>query len=383
MTCLALAAGVAFSLPHPSPACSLCDSSFRTQTTVRQELETAKAVLYGTITNPQFNKKPGSPPGSGTTEFQVQRIIKNDPVLAGRNKLEIPKYLPVLDPQNPPKYLMFFSVTGGDLFAYHGRQVEPTVLPYLDAVSKLAGQDRIRQLTFYFQHLDDADKVVSGDAFLEFARCTDQEIGDVAKHLPAARLRQFLQDPKTPTERLGLFAFLLGAGGNDKEAAQLLRAMIENPSDRTATALDGLLSGYIHLEPKAGWDLAAAILGDAKKPFNQRFAASRTLRFYHAWKPAESRAEVLRCMAVMLRDGQIADLAIEDLREWKMWDLTTEVLGLYGKASHNSPIAQRKVVRYALCCPQAEAQKFVAQVRQQDPELVRDLEEGLEFDKGK
>jgi hypothetical protein len=384
ITCSAVLFGLVFTLPHSAPACSLCDSALKSQTPLRQELEAARLVLYGTVANPQFNKKPGSPPGSGSTEFYLLHVVRNDPALGSRSKLEIPRYLPVLDPKNPPKYLVFCSVKDGEINPYHGRQVESdAVLAYLNGVLGIIGKDRNQQLAFFFKYLDNPDKTISADAFLEFARCNDLEIGEVAKHLPADKLRQFLQDPKTPTERLGLYAFMLGAGGNDKDAAALLRNMIENPNDRTAGAMDGLLSGYIHMRPREGWDLAAAILGDSKKPFSQRFAVSRTLRFYHAWKPVESKNEVLRCLAVMIDDGQIADMAIEDLREWKMWDLTKQVLALYGKPSHNSPIAQRNIVRYALCCPLPESQQFVAKVRQQDPELVRDLEEGLEFEKGK
>jgi hypothetical protein len=382
--CFAVLFGLLFTIPCPAPACSLCDAALKSQSTLRSELETAKLVLYGTIANPQFNKKPGSAPGSGSTEFHIRKTIKNDPVLGGRAMIEISRYLPVLDPKNPPKYLVFCLVKDGQIDPYYGKPVDSeTVLEYLGGVAGISGKERIGQLTFFFKYLDHTDKVISADAFLEFARCNDKEIGDVARHLPADKLRQFLQDPKTPTERLALYAFLLGAGNNDKEAAALLRQMIENPNDRTAGALDGLLSGYIHLKPREGWDLTAAILGDSKKPFSQRFAVSRTLRFYQAWKPAESKNDILRCLAVMIGDGQIADMAIEDLRQWKMWDLTKLVLAQYGKPSHNSPIAQRNIVRYALCCPLKEAQQFVAMVRQQDPDTVRDLEEGLEFDKGK
>ncbi len=375
VTCIALA-------PAAAEACSLCDATFRSRTTFRQEMGEAKIVLYGTLSNPQFTKKTGA--GSGTTDFTIARVIKEDPALGNRRMLELNKYLPVLDPKDPPKYLVFCSVIKGEVYAYGGRQVRSdAVLTYLDSLKALAGKDRVTQLQHFFKYLDHPDATISEDAFLEFARCDDKEVADIAKHLPADKLRRLLEDPKTPTERLGLYAFLLGSGGNDKQAAVLLRKMIEDANDRTGHALDGLLSGYIHLEPKAGWDLAVAILADSKKPFNQRFAVTRTLRFYHAWKPAESRKDILRCLAVMLPDGDIADQAVEELRQWKMWDLTTEVLALYGKDSHDSPLAKRSIVRYALCCPEPAAQKFVAAVRAQNPEMVREQEEILEIEKGK
>jgi len=53
------------------------------------------------------------------------------------------------------------------------------------------------------------------------------------------------------------------------------------------------------------------------------------------------------------------------------------VLAQYGKPSHNAPITKRNIIRYALCCPLPEARQFVDSVRRQDPNIVRDLEEGL------
>jgi len=354
------------------------------QSTLRQEMEQTKVVLYGTLANPQFHRKPGAAPGSGTTEFHVLRAIVDDPARGGRTMLEINNYLPVPDPANPPKFVVFCTTKDGRLNPVHGRFASSeAILPYLAGILEVRGKDRTKQLQFFFKHLESDDPAVSKDAFLEFAQCNDVEVANIAKHLPGAKLRALLQDPKTPSERLGLFAFLLGAAGNDKDAAVLLRNMIEQPTERTASALDGLLSGYIHLQPREGWDLAAKILTDSKRPTIQRIAAVRTLRFYHAWKPAESKREILRCFGAAILDGEIADLAIDDMRQWKMWDLTKQVLAQYGKPSHDSPLARRGIIRFALCCPLADAQQFVGVLRQRDPELVRELEESLEFEKGK
>jgi len=385
-TSLGVAAALvaAAALPCLTNACSLCDSSLRARNTLREELEQAKVVLYGTIANPQFNRKPGAPPGSGTTEFHVLRAILDDPARGGRGTVEVAKYLPVPDPANPPKFVLFCSVKNGQLDPYHGRFVQSdALLSYLAGILAVRGKDRTEQLQFFFQYLDHQDPMVSEDAFLEFARLSDVEVGKIAQHLPAPRLRALLQDPKTPPERLGLVAFLLGASGNDKDAAALLRNMLGQPTERTTSALDGLLSGYIHLQPREGWDLAAKMLADAKRPTNQRLAVVRTLRFYHAWKPAECQKEILHCLAVMIGDGEIADFAIDDLRQWKTWDLTQQVLAQYGKPSHDSPLARRGIIRYALCCPQPAARQFVAALRQRDPDLVRELEESLEFENGK
>jgi hypothetical protein len=367
--CLVLAA-----LPCPAPACSLC-GSLQNQQTFRHEIEQAPLVLYGSIANPRFVKN--GAPGAGVTDLHVLRELKPHADFDRRKVIELPRYLPVVDPKNPPKFVVFCKFDKGKLNAYHGRAIRSdAVLKYLEGASAFKAKDRTAALLYYFRFLDHEDETIAGDAFLEFARSSDQEVGQVARHLPDKRLRKLLANPKTPGERLGLYAFLLGAVGGDQDA-ELLRGMILKPSERHVNALDGLLSGYIHLRPRAGWDLATAILADSKRSFSERFAVARTLRFYQGWKPAETRKEVLRCLAVMIPDGEIADLAIDDLRRWKMWDLTGAVLSQHGKASHDSPITRRTIVRYAISCPEPAARQFVSDLRRRDPELIRELEEAL------
>ena len=77
----------------------------------------------------------------------------------------------------------------------------------------------------------------------------------------------------------------------------------------------------------------------------------------------------------------MADLAVEDLRQWREWGLTAEVLAQYGKPTHAAPMVRRAIVRYVLTCPRPEARQFSEQLRRTDPQLLREVEESLEFEK--
>ena len=361
----------------PATACSLCGALINRQT-FRQDAEPARVVLYGTLANPRFDNSPGARQGTGMTDLHIARVLRSDAALGNQKTLAISQYLPVVDPKNPPKFVLLCKVMDGKVQPYSGRAVSTeAVLKYFEGAMALQGKSRMEALLYFFRFLDHADATISADAFLEFARATDQEVAQIAPHLPADRLRRLLQDPKTPTERISLYACLLGAAGTDRDA-DLLRDLIVRPTDRTAGAIDGLLCGYINRRPRQGWELLFAILADGKRPFSQRLAAARTLRFFQNCKPRESRPQVLHGLEVMLPDGEVADLAIEDLRRWKMWDLTAKVLAQYGRPSHDTPIVRRTIIRYALSCPQPQARQFVANLRRLDPELVRDLEEGME-----
>jgi hypothetical protein len=79
----------------------------------------------------------------------------------------------------------------------------------------------------------------------------------------------------------------------------------------------------------------------------------------------------------------MADMAIEDLRRWKWWDLTNEVLAQYGKTTHAAPLVKNAILRYALCCPEPAAAAFVKNVRAANPAWVREVEESIEFERPK
>ena len=46
---------------------------------------------------------------------------------------------------------------------------------------------------------------------------------------------------------------------------------------------------------------------------------------------------MLKCCAALLPHGDLADQAIEDLRRWGYWDLTTDVLAQFAEADARRP----------------------------------------------
>lgn len=358
--------------------CSLCGPGARSTDTLRQEMERAKIVVYGKVANPRFAQ--GGVPGAGITDLHIERVLKHDPFIADKKTIQLERYLPIIDAKDPPRFIVFCDLARDRLDAYHGRQVRSAaVLDYLDGAKAYQGKSRVEALQYYFRFVDHADETVAEDAFLEFARSTDAEVGQVSQKLDVAKLRALVQNPKIKEDRLSLFAFLLGACGKDREA-KLLRSMIDQADDRSREALDGLLAGYISLQPREGWQLASKILNDSRQPFKQRFAVVRTLRFAYGWKPAETRPHVLRCYGELLQDGSLADVPLDDLRRWKLWELTDKVLPLYGRPTHDAPILRGNIVRYALCCPLPQARDFVTQIARQNPALVQELREALDLE---
>jgi hypothetical protein len=365
----------------PVRPCSLCTLQVQTAT-YRQDAGQSKLILFGAVTASRLLPANGAgDAGKGVSTFEIKTVLKSDPWLGKKTAVEIPRYVPVSDPKDPPKFILFCDVYKGDIDVFRGAPVKTeTAAVYLKGLLAADAKGTTDVLRHCFDYLEHADKELAADAYLEFAKATDRDIAGVAPKLPPEKLRGWLKDANTPEQRLGMYAFLLGGCGGDADA-KLLRAMIEKPTERTSPAFDGLLGGYIQLRPKDGWDLALSILKDEKRPFALRFAVVRTLRFYHTWKPEETQKLVMQGMATILSQSDVADIAVEDLRRWKAWDLTSDVLALYGKKGYDAPLMQRALVRYALTCSRPEAKKFADDLRRTDPELYRDVAEALEFEK--
>jgi hypothetical protein len=358
-----------------APACWVCGGELKSRQTLRMHYVSAKTVLHGQLKNPRFDPKTDD----GFTDFHVGAALKDDPARGNQGVVTLRSYLPVVG-NTPTDYLLFCGVAGGKLDPTFGVPATAGIVEYLKGAAKLGDADPVAKLGFFFKHLDSADEMVAADAFLEFARAADPEIMRAAKHFDAAKLRKLLADGQTPAERLGVFAFLLGLCGGPADAAVLLAQLKESPlTERTSGAYGGLLAGYVLLAPKEGWAFTAGVIGDERQSYSVRLSAIGTVRFFQASRGNECKADVLKCCASLLPHGDLADQAIEDLRRWGYWDLTAEVLAQFGKPTHSAPIVRRAIVRYALCCPDDAAKKFVAAVKQTDPKLVRSVEEMLEL----
>ena len=76
--------------PCPAPACSLCGTP---KLPLALELDDAHAAVYGYLANPKLT--PGT--GTGTTEFHIEKIVKDHPDLPMRKMILLSRYLPILD----------------------------------------------------------------------------------------------------------------------------------------------------------------------------------------------------------------------------------------------------------------------------------------------
>ncbi len=374
-----LALALLVTVPCPAPSCSLCGGGYLNRPSFREEAaqSSARLILFGTFTK----SEPGTAPGTGKTTMRLDAVLRSDAWLQDKKVVELPRYQPV-DAKNPPKFLVFCDIYKGQIDPYRGIPIKSAEsVEYVKKAIALDPKNHAVNLEFFFHYLEHPDKEIAADAFLEFAKASDKDIGEVAAKLAPDKLRGWLKNPQTPVERLGVYAFLLGACGGKQDGA-FLESLLKDRSERTLTAYDGILSGYMRLEPKKGWELAATALKDGKEKLPVRLAVVRAVRFHLNWRPKENRDNVLRCLEAMITQGELADVAVEELRRLQIWDLTREVLALYGKKGFDAPIVQRTILRYAQCCKEdAAVRQFLAERRRTEPDLIKEVEESLAAEK--
>ena len=384
----------------PAAACPFCSTQGQT---LSGEVNQADLIVLGRMTNAKQDLNDFS---KGSTELIIDTVVKPHPYLIGRDKLVIPRYIPV-GADDKTQHLVFCSLYNrpaefpastvasaailgnfdlAQLDAYRGEPVQPEseLAAYLKGAIAVREGDTAAKLKFFFNYLDASELVIGTDALMEFGNADYKDVRQVAPTLPADRILKWLADPNTSPSRYGLYGLLLGHCGKPADAVAI-RALLDDPERVYSSGLDGILAGYIMLDKKAGWEYLTQLLADPNKDFPVRYAGLKVLRFFWEYRPdVVSKDEILAAIELLLPQADIADLPMEDLRKWGRWEKTDTILKLGNVDSHRKiPIVRRAILRFALSVPgdNPEAAAYIAEARKNDPERVKYVEEILADEK--
>lgn len=368
-------------VPAFASACPFCPSAGQT---LLGEVNQAHLIIFGTMTNAQRDPNEF---GKGTTDFEIEVVVKDHEILKGKKTITLPRYVPP-DPKSKTKHLVFCEVYKGEIDPYRGEAVPPDskIAEYLKGAIAIKEKDITQRLLYFFKHFDSADWAISGDAFQEFSNAEYKDVRAAAAKMDPDHILKMLKDPNTSIARFGLLGLLLGHCGKGDTHGKSLRELIDDPKVKQATGLDGLLAGYILLNSKDGLAHVASMIKDTKEDFLIRYAALRSMRFF--WEYREDvlkKADIVESIQPLLGQSDIADLAVEDLRKWSQWELAPKVLGLFDKETHDIPIVQRSIIKFALAGQEhnKECAAFIVRMKagEKQSERVRDLEQLLELEK--
>jgi hypothetical protein len=339
--------------------------------TLREQAARSKFVVYGILDNPRQG-----PNGEGT-DFVIASVIKSHPIVRGKNGFVVPRYIEVEDRNRPARYLVFCDIVKGRIDPYQGELVEPAVADYLRGMLAIDGKDVTRRVRYCFDFLHHANQGIANDALRALTMVPARELGLVACKLPAAKLRRWLRDPKATSQQQNLYGFLLGHCGTANDALAL-RALVARRVKEESSAFDGILAGYVLLEPEVGWAYGRVLLSNPANGFSIRYAVLRAVRRIRSARPdLIEKPALIAAMKSALDQEDIADLIIDVLRECRCWNLTSRILPLYSKlfpdATQTKHI-RRAILRYALQCPDGEATAFISERCKTDSMAVRKVE---------
>ncbi len=320
--------------------------------------------------------------GDGTSDFLVHDVLKGTGVQKGKI-IKISRYLPIVDPKNPPQFIVYFAKEGGKLDAYLGIETNKQgVVHYVAKGVAQASHERARVLPNFFPYLEHADEGIAHDAYREFLKADLSELQEAAKRLSADKIADLLCKPNLAAAHQGVCAKLLGFCGRAAHA-KLLRSLIDDPERRAAGYLDDMLLGYVLLEPEEGWIHIRNLIADTKAEFRTRYAGLRTARLLWNQRPdLVEKERLVQGVALLMAHGDMADFAIEDFARWKRWEMTDRVLGLWGKETRDAPVIKRVILRFALQSSAERAKDFVSKQRRRDPQFVGETEELLKSEAG-
>src|SRR5207253_4137138 len=107
---------------------------------------------------------------------------------------------------------------------------------------------------------------ISTDAFSEFGNADYKEVRPLAEKLDPALILKWLKDPNTCASRFGLYGLMIGHCGKQSDA-KAVRELLNDSTRAYSSGLDGVLAGYIMLDPKAGWEYLMGLANDSKQEF--------------------------------------------------------------------------------------------------------------------
>jgi hypothetical protein len=359
---------VALSVPDPALA-SVCYFGTRPPT-LRESFANASLVVFGRLENARQTEE------GGTTDVVTLYALRGAHWSNKKVRFSISRYIPV-DPSDRYLLVLDLDPRHGAYDVYRAEMLTPAGLRYLAGLLALDTKDNQAILRWCFDYLNDADELCRGDALLEWSLAAPEDFAKVAPRMSADKLRGWLATEGLSTTTKTLFGLILGHCGAAKDGA-LLRGMLDPAKDKSS---EGLLIGQVLLQPAEGWTYLRTKTRDKDAEFQVSFACVKAVRYLHNTRPNVVAArELVAALGDLLRHPQVADFAIEDLRNWKDWSLTDRVLGLHGAKNYEAPVIKRAILRYALQCPQDAARRFAAARRLEDPEFVKDMEELLKVE---
>ncbi len=328
-----------FLLGNSANSCPFCSAP---SLTLSEQVAQADAVVLVKWVGGQAAKISDA----GSTEFEVVEVVHQPEggKLAKASRINLVRYRAA---KVGDQFMLFGTKVDAAIEWGSPLEVSKIAYDYMRNSPKpnLAATER---LIYFLKFLETDDKMISDDAFGEFANAAYADVSKIKQELPRDKLRKWLTTKDVSPGRLGLYGMMLGLCGNNEDA-KLMEAKISEQTDDFRLGVDGIMGGYLLLTGDQGLELIEKQkLMNKSAPFSETYAAMQALRFM--WQYGDGRISVDRLrqsMRLLLDRPELADLVIADLSRMKDWSVQDKLMAMYDEET-NIPSVKRAIVRYML-----------------------------------
>jgi hypothetical protein len=239
----------------------------------------------------------------------------------------------------------------------------------LSSVPK-TGRDR---LAYFLKYVDDADTIVSDDAFNEFARASFKEVEEIRTLLDRKHVIEKLRDHKTTLQLRRLYWTFLSVCGLPEDREVFRQAWRESQQDKEFNpGLDAAISCLLVLCREQGLEeITKSILENPKAEFGDVYSAILALRVHVQELHILPKESLLAAVRSLLRRVDVADQVIADLARWEDWTVVGQLVELFKATDKTNTRLRLPIVQYLLACPNADAKQAIIELEGLDPQTVR------------
>ncbi|GAA4462802.1 hypothetical protein [Novipirellula rosea] len=340
-------------------ACPFCNAVSQT---LRQEMSVMDAVVIATAVDRENARNEET----GEVLMRVEKVLKGDSLVKVGQEVNAIYYGDV-------KTGRTFMLSGVDppKMQWSCLPLSPRAEAYLMKVTKLAGEDDVTRLRFYYDYLQDEETMLSRDAYDEFAIAPYSAVKELAPEIDHAELVSWINDPEATVDRRRLYLTMLGVCGDEKDLP-MLEEQLRSTQKSTRSGLDALVACYLTLSGEKGLTVIDELfLKNSKAPYADTYAAIMAIRFHGTEGDVIARSALVESLHHVLDRKDLADLVIPDLARWSDWSQIDKMKQLFLEADPDNNWVRVPVVNYLRACPLPAASEALKELEKVDPESVK------------
>ena len=299
-------------------------------------------------------------------KFEIVQVIKGDQIVAP----EMTFWTQLVGRHQPGQKFLVMGVDPPRLAWSTPMKASDRVFQYLLDIQKLPPSGPQR-LAFFQNYFEDDESMLAFDAYDEFARASYDDLIALKPLMQREKLVNWIKDPNVSTSRRRLYFTMLGVCGTADDV-KLLEDLIRSDDHHQRAGLDALVASYLTLTGDRGLDLVEqTFLSDPDTEYVDARDVVSALRFHGSETSILSRDRIVAAVRHILDRPKMADMVIPDLARWEDWDVMKRLVQMFKDAEQDNNYVRVPIISYLRACPLPEAQQYLTELAQLDPDAVR------------